>query len=441
MNMRILAILAAFLALPGRAFGFPPADAPELALRGPHAVGHSVLHFTDESRMEPSPQGTAPRRLDLLVWYPAQSEQGARDDIRYCYPTPVTPGIDPASLPEDVCIAGRAAEGAAPVRGGKFPLLVVSHGFQNSAAMLSWLGESMAAKGHVVAIIEHRDFPVIDDATRQISFATTVLNRSRDQRFVIARLRAAASDGESLLHDVLDPDRIALAGYSMGGFGAVTTAGAGHDPSSPVMQAMPQTMLAGLLEDDVLPPPEGLKAIILFAPWGYQPPYSVWRREALARIEIPVLLIGGDHDDVSDYDRGVRPLWEAMTGSERWLLSFSEARHNIAVLDAPSPLADHFAYRERFDEPVWRKDRLLAVNVHMITAFLARTLGGDEDAASAAMLDVPVEAAGEGSWPLEPGETAGAAYARPDGASAGYWPGFHRRWALGLRLEHRAAGE
>jgi hypothetical protein len=154
----------------------------------------------------------------------------------------------------------------------------------------------------------------------------------------------------------------------------------------------------------------------------------------LAQITLPSLFIDGDLDDVSDYAKGVRPLWQAMTGSDRYLLSFQNARHNIAVNDAPPELKDYFQFRERLEEPVWRTDRILAINIHMITAFLDWTLKGDDAARS--YLDVPTPLANDGVWPIGQGEQVGAALADEAGASAGYWRGFHRRWAVGLQLEH-----
>ena len=41
-----------------------------------------------------------------------------------------------------------------------------------------------------------------------------------------------------------------------------------------------------------------------------------------------------------------------------------------------------FVTREFFDEPVWRKDRITAINQHFVTAFLDLNLKGDEKPAS-----------------------------------------------------------
>ncbi|GAK33163.1 hypothetical protein JCM17846_19480 [Iodidimonas nitroreducens] len=430
----VLLACAALVISPFAAGAFPPSDAPELAARGDYAVGYSGLTLVNPDQPDPQSGGRADRSLDLAIWYPAKALPDQKQEITYRSPTPFTPTIDPADLPAEITRQGRAILDGEPVRGEAFPLLVVSHGYQNWTSLYSWLGEAMASKGYVVVAIAHRDILPVNAMVQQLSFATTVAHRSRDQRFVITALQELAADGESPWHDLYDPQKIALLGYSMGGFGAITTAGAGYDPASLVMQSMPKDIMQGLLEDDAPPPPAGVKALVAFAPWGYQPPFSSWRPEALARITLPSLFIDGDLDDVSDYAKGVRPLWQAMTGSDRYLLSFQNARHNIAVNDAPPELKDYFQFRERLEEPVWRTDRILAINIHMITAFLDWTLKGDDAARS--YLDVPTPLAQDGVWPIGQGEQVGAALADEAGASAGYWRGFHRRWAVGLQLEH-----
>jgi hypothetical protein len=105
-------------------------------------------------------------------------------------------------------------------------------------------------------------------------------------------------------------------------------------------------------------------------------------------------------------------VFDQATGSDRRLLLYRNARHNVGGNPLPSEAAGVFQYREMFEEPVWRGDRLNAINQHFITAFLNRHL--KNDAAAAAFLEPPGE------------------------ASAG-WPGFQKRWALGFELHAKPA--
>ncbi len=414
------------------------ADAPELAARGPYAVGFRTLEMVNPAQPDLVAGGLADRKLALAVWYPATLKPGQAQAIDYVAATPFTPTIDPASLPPTISVAGQASADAAPVTGQGFPLVVISHGYQNWATMFSYLGEALASKGYVVAAIEHRDIVPNSPAAQQISFASTVINRVRDQRFVMAQLQALSADPNAPLYNVYDPSRIALVGYSMGGFGALTTAGAGYDPQSPVMAQMPPGLMTGALAqaDTALAVNPALKALVLFAPWGAQPPFSLWSDQELARIAMPTMIIGGDHDDISDYANGFAPLLKRLVAAPRYLLTYHEARHNVAVNPTPPALTGYFQFIERFDEPVWRKERLLAINVHMIAAFLDHHVKGD--VAKAAYLQVPTANAGDGQWPLPQGAQVGDALANGEGASAGYWRGFQRRWALGVSLEYRS---
>jgi len=304
---------------------------------------------------------------------------------------------------------------------------------------MSYLAEALASRGYVVAAIDHDDPPFSDAAGFGLSFGSVMLNRARDQRFVLGELKRRATTGADPLDRALDPSAIGLVGYSMGGFGALATAGASYDRASPSFKSMPPPVLDAMApKGEGSNPAEGVKALVLLAPWGAQPQQRAWSAESLARITAPALLISGDQDDVVDYRHGVAWLFEQMKGSRRHLLVYQNARHNIGGHGAPAVAAD-FSAREYFEEPVWRKDRLMAINQHFIVAFLERHLKGD--AGMDLFLDLSPVRSNDAAWPLPFGQSAGAAYADGKGASAGYWPGFQRRWAVGLEMHHRAPGQ
>jgi hypothetical protein len=90
------------------------------------------------------------------------------------------------------------------------------------------------------------------------------------------------------------------------------------------------------------------------------------------------LFIDGDQDDVSGYAQGVRKAFEGAVNSERRMLVYENARHNVGGNPPPPEAMGSFTARAFFDEPVWRKDRITAINQHFITAFLDLYLKGDE---------------------------------------------------------------
>jgi hypothetical protein len=89
-----------------------------------------------------------------------------------------------------------------------------------------------------------------------------------------------------------------------------------------------------------------------------------------------------------------------------------------------------------FEDPVWRKERVLGINLHFITAFLDRYL--KDDASRSAYLDGLVVESDQGVWPSAPPQTPWAAV-RPGGEGITLWKGFQRAHADGLTLMHQEA--
>ena len=406
-------------------------DGPDLSVPGGFPVGVLRLDLVHADQPDPSlprVNGHVPshdRTLPLTVWFPAAPRTGTSLAHYHDH----QPGAFAAGGR-----AGAARLAAQPARGQGFPLVIFSHGYRNWATGFADLAEGLASRGYVVAAIDHGDVEPATPEARANSLAAVIALRSADQRFVMAEL--ARRVGEGPLAGVYDPQRVALIGYSMGGFGAVTTAGSGFAATSPLTHMAPDGVLTPFAEG--VPseaPPTGLKAVVLFAPWGGSEPLRAWAPSGLARIAAPTLVVVGDHDDVSGYEGGVKWIYDHLTGAERWMLVYQNARHNI-VGDGLAAVEDRdFVAVERFEEPVWRRDRILAINRHFVTAFLDKVLKGD--AAHGAYLAMPTERADAGQWPLGPNERVYGRTARPDDpGSKGYWPGFQRRWALGLELLH-----
>ena len=96
-----------------------------------------------------------------------------------------------------------------------------------------------------------------------------------------------------------------------------------------------------------------------------------------------------------------------------------------------------FSAVESVSDPVWRKERIEAINAHFISAFLDVHLKGD--IAKRSFLNVPTPVANDGQWPSGFGQQWGGMVAGDK--EPGYWRGFQRRWARGLEMHHKAAGE
>ena len=382
--MRRLIALTLLLAPPAlaRPPSLVPADAPELAAPGASPVG------TREARFIASPG----RELGITLFYPA-AKSGPATSYPHRFDSP------PEGIPSEIVFEAIASADATPAP-GKRPTVLLSHGLGRWSTAMSGMAENLASKGYVVASIDHDDRGAMKPGTRLAAFATSVVRRSADQRAALDWLKSS----QNPLAAQVDPANIAIIGYSMGGFGALATAGAGHARSGPVMGQMPAAAMAAALEPAT--PAPGVRAVVLIAPWGGALATRAFTPEGTAGLKLPSLWIMGDQDDVAGAD-GIAWLHDNAVNSDRRLLVFANARHNLGGNPPPASAPDTHRLRDALDEPVWRKDIADAIIFRTLTAFLDLTLKGD--ATRAAYLD------------------AGA-----DGALKGFPP----RWQLGINASH-----
>jgi predicted dienelactone hydrolase len=426
-NALLAVLLTMWAAAPAAVAAEPPSrpgvDAPELARLGTLAVGVRTVTLVQREQpdvlaVDPK-TGAVPRRdrnLTVDIWYPAQSQAGDRAET-YIATLPSEPPAPPASF----SIPGIAIRGAAAAA-GRYPLVVVSHGYSNATTALSWLTENLASKGYVVAAIRHDDPPITDRA----KFVEPLLRRPLDIGFVTRSLQVSlAAEG------LVDPARTALVGYSMGGYGVLTSAGAPLDPEGRAVQGMPGGLLkpyalggsdrAAILVD-------GLKAVVAISPAGAT--FGVWGHDGLGAISAPLLLIAGDRDRNVDYATGARAFFDSATGAQRYLLTFKGAGHAIGLDPVPDAMRRRLWDLDWFEDPVWRKERIIEVNLHMITAFLDLYVKGDASRAPYLNGLVPESAAGQ--WPADSEAAYDAFSPGTDGITV--WKGFQRRHAEGLEL-------
>lgn len=430
---RLLARHLACLVLAGTALAVrgAPVDAPELARPGPQAVG--VMAVSLDIGTAPSPEGkaAAERRLEGWLWYPAAGAPAApRDWAREIRAHPWRPLPSPTVR---VAVPSVAQPDATPAAGGRLPVVLLSHGLLNWAAGLGDLAEHLASRGYAVLGIEHED----ERASNPL--ASALLLRPVDQAGALETLQRLDATPGHALHRRLALDRVAVVGYSMGGYGALVSAGARVASDGMAFGYVP----AGAMARHAQPmqgPQEQLRArigaVVALAPWGAQSSVGALKAPGLAGVQAPTLVVVGDQDDISGYADGVRSLWEQLP-ARRWLLVYENARHNIALHGAPAALQATFAGWSSLEEPVWRRDRLLHLNRHFVTAFLDHVLLGRAE--RLAYLNPAVPRSNDGLWPEPFGSPATGRYAGPPEGNVTHWTGFQRRWAVGMRLEHRAA--
>ena len=386
--------------------------APELAAYGSHAIGVRTIQVTDRNRpdilntKEGSPVARYDRTLTLEIWYPARLAAGQKPGGDYRVIT-----RDPAVM---ATLHGQAVRDAAPEpAAGGFPLVIVSHGYPGNRFLMSHLTENLASKGFVVASIDHKD-STYDD---QKAFGSTLYNRPLDQLFVLNELaRLARTGSESFLAGLVDVTRTGLVGYSMGGYGLVNTLGGGFSKASETLSgAPPNHLLAerGAANAEYRRTVDSrIKAAVAIAPWGMQ--NGFWDAEGLKGMTTPVLFVAGSADNVAEYERGTKAIFQQTTNADRYLLTYVNANHNAGA-PIPAP-AETYAYSEaqksypftHYADAVWDSTRMNNILDHFVTAYFDVYLKGEQDK---------------------------AAYFGSD------WKGFKPRTSVGLLLEHLPAGK
>lgn len=143
------------------------------------------------------------RPLNGVVWYPAAS--GAA--LSHVQSNPVWAG-------EDAAVNADVAE-------GRFPLVVLSHGMYGNYRNQNWLASELAASGYIVVAIDH---PGTSTFLRDPDQARKLWDRPQD----ISRAITYMTQAHDLARQI-DPDRIYMAGHSLGGWTAIMLAGGRFD--------------------------------------------------------------------------------------------------------------------------------------------------------------------------------------------------------------------
>jgi predicted dienelactone hydrolase len=399
----------------------PSIDAPELARLGPFDVGVRSITLSDPD--QPDAAGK-PRGLLVDIWYPAKAAPGAARVV-YADTMPMEAiGKDAAFT-----VPGIAVRGAAPAHGGPYPLVILAHGYSGTPAAMTWLAENLASKGYVVAAAHHRD-PPYGDASGAGSVA---FHRPLDIAFVAHTLQARARAADPFLAGLADPTRVVLAGYSMGGYGVLTVAGATLDPAAARAASALAPYARGGAKVGSLAI-DGLKAVVAISPAG-GPGARTWGAEGLAGLRVPLLISVGSQDKVVGYEP-VKAIYDGAIHAPRYLLVFQGGGHSIGMNGAPPQMRGMLWDQDWFEDPVWRKERVIGVQLHIITAFLDRYVKGDES--RAAYLDVATPIANDAVWPPRVQDKPYGVFSSGTGGVT-VWKGFQRSHFAGLELHYTPA--
>jgi predicted dienelactone hydrolase len=411
------------------------ADAPELAAYGTYNVGVRTLEFinpgqVDILKIDPKAEKslalpTYNRPLTVEVWYPGIAGATGDTAMRVYLRDGKT----------EATIVGKAVRDADPTASGQpFPLVLISHGYPGNRFLLSHLAENIASKGYVVASIDHTD----STYRTKSAFGSTLVNRPLDQLFVLDQMAAASRDTGSFLNGLLDASNAGLIGYSMGGYGALITAGGGVTQASvDFVWGAPQGTLgihlSGSDTHNSLPDAR-IKTAIAFGPWGMNTGF--WDADTLKGVKIPMLFVAGSVDSTSGYETGTRAIWQGTTGVNRALLTYENANNNAGA-PMPAPVeANVFSetlgwnVSQHYNDAVWDNVRMNNIAQHFVTAWLGQHLKADTS--MEAYLNL-VPNSKDGIW-----AKADDGSVKPEHT---YWAGFPKLSAVGLRYETLKAGK
>ena len=395
---------------------FPADVMPSLSEKGNYDVGVKTIEAAYPVKVKDIAGNEVERSLTLEVWYPAASSAQKATYINETRSGQVFEVQADAS--RDAPIAAADTD---------FPVIVISHGYTGYRTLMFYLGEHLASHGYVVAAIDHTD-----STNKDVNFAenpysgfpSTLLNRSRDQVLTLNSISENTFFKESV-----DASKAGVIGYSMGGYGAVSTVGgcyAFNDQTAATFTGTQDPKTAALIKEalntcaggkasseEALP---AWKAALALAPWGGQ--HQLFDVQSLNNIKVPVLYVAGDNDDISGYD-GIKWLFDNTGSKESKLLTIKNARHNVAPHPAPKE-----AYGSEFDlgsyiEPAWEVQKLNAINEHFALA----------------LMNCHVKALPEYCGYLN--VNGSSAQVPVNGKKPEPWKGFDDRWALGLEMQSK----
>lgn len=346
-----VSLAATLTALPAGAASAPATSLP--APTGGYSVGKTDLYLVDAGRPDPWVADRQVRELMVSLWYPAKKGGGKAAP----YVTPQESELIIRSVPQlkgvpadTLAKTTTHAHAGAPTvkRKGGWPLVVLSPGMSLPRASMTSLAEEFASRGYVVAGIEHTyestatTFP----DGRTVGFEAGKAGQTSETGAKVATVRAADTqfvldhlDRSKRWNKLIDEDRIAMVGHSVGGQSAA----------------------------HLLPLSTRIKAAVNLD-GTYNP------KTPAKRLDKPFMMIGNPshQPQAGGSDSSWDQFWPHVTGDAKSWLTVTGAEHMSFV--------DYAVLQPQLGLPKAPLDgeRAIAITRTLVTAFLDRHLKGED---------------------------------------------------------------
>jgi predicted dienelactone hydrolase len=275
---------------------------------GPYSVGHTSFVLTDASRMSSDAWIPFPifRPIPVHVFYPVDPASINESTPEAVYP------IDMIHLnfdPYRMYSSEWEQQGIDPAyqqppasADGPFPLVLYSQGWGAPAWNSLYVGTRLASHGFVVALVYHYGDGHMSQFYEPIdNIAVASMNRPLDISFTLSKLLERNDNASDLMYKLIDPEKVAASGWSLGGYAAMALAG-GDDLvcDKPIELGVPGVPISTCVPS---PPDPRIRAIV-----PLDGSTQLLRFDELARITVPTMGMG---EEWSTLAANSPPGWES----------------------------------------------------------------------------------------------------------------------------------